>query len=85
MLHFYASQFYTAHIFTYSNSTILFYRLLMDLVIILDRIALFEPRVKRITFRFKPWVTSLLALVIVCLINGPLAYLYEHGMRPAQQ
>jgi hypothetical protein len=73
----YIVQVYVAQIFPYCNLTILFFRLVMDLVVVLDRIALFAPRLKEIVFRFSPMVNSLGVLVFVAYVNGPMADFYE--------
>jgi hypothetical protein len=68
---------YLAHIFPYLNGTSLFYKLIVDLVLVLDRIALFKKPVKEFFFRFSPMTNSLIIAACVIVFNSSMSYFSE--------
>ena len=67
----YFASFYLAHIHTSLNSTCNLYRNVIDIIVVLDRITMFRPKVKRFLTRFSPTRNSAVLLVCTCTVNIP--------------
>lgn len=75
----YVPMFFTAHINPYVTNTTGMIRAYLDIIILLDRIAIFRPRIKQILFRLPPWancliITALSMLVSVSAIFNNMVY-----------
>ncbi len=64
----YSAQLFSCIPYTYINKTLTFYRFMLDLVVILDRIATFKPKLKRL-LKLPPAINSLILLALVSTLN----------------
>ena len=74
----YSAVWYVSMIYTPVMNTLLFYKFLMDCLIVLDRISTFKPNVKRFII-FSPVKNSIILLVCVFILNSLHFLLFSVG------
>lgn len=73
----YGWAFYQLYIYSFLNVVTYFYRSLIDIVVVLDRIAVFVPRVKSVIFKLTPMTNSLILLAFATLMSIPQFFYYR--------